>query len=189
MMKLSNLFTLAAASASLITLFSAGNAHAQADFPSLINIDAFKSTDPDAIPACPLFLCSPEEEITLNTQDLLPTSFINNTDFAVTGFEWQILPGSNAIFEVETFLSDSFSDFEVSDDGKSAQASGGLFPIGSTLLLSLEESPALTEGVDYTIRFTGFRPDEKSVPEPATVLGLLIAAGSGIALKRRSAAA
>jgi hypothetical protein len=105
----------------------------------------------------------------------------NDSTFDFTKFIYTILPGQDAVWDPASTFS-FFSSKDISADGKTLTLSDGVFAAGATARFSAT-NPGNTP-VNVAVTFDG-----KRVPEPASVLGLLVfgAGGAASALKKKLA--
>ncbi|MCM0589061.1 MAG: PEP-CTERM sorting domain-containing protein [Gloeotrichia echinulata IR180] len=116
-----------------------------------------------------------------------PRFAINDSAYNFTKFVYTILPGQDATWDPASEFK-SFSNSAVSADGKTLTFSNGVFASGATAVFQSAYTSTLPTDqrnpVAVSLTFDG-----TSVPEPATIMGSLAAAGFGMMLKKKKLAA
>lgn len=126
-------------------------------------------------------LCNPGDLLNLTYDPGQGSVYaINDTAFDFTKFIYTILPGQDATWDgASTF--GFFGTKEISSDGKVLTLSNGVFRAGATAFFSAVNSS--NTPVRATVTFEG--TPAASVPEPTTVVGVLVAGALGSALKKK----
>ncbi len=127
-------------------------------------------------------LCFPGQEITASTS-LFPFISTNDSNFNVTSLFLTIDPNEDAIWE--NAASNIYNNIQISPDGKRITFTDGTIPVGENLFSDAQTTPTGTE-VQFSIAFDGTAISSTSIPEPASILGMLVfgTLGVGSSVKR-----